>query len=160
MIGGSDPLKIRHTLMAEYRMEDVKDALALAGSQFAQAEEAMKNMAKMKISPEDRDMLIYKGLGVSKKELTQWNDGKLKRQPQWVGQFEAVNTAALTSPGSEFSRDTVYNVLNGFTWYYDHERTVRKSTPDVALAQKLLPAGKGFQGKQKAWETCLAFCKN
>lgn len=162
-IKGSDPLKIRHTRFAEYRMEDVQEALRLAGSQFGEAESMMRQMSKIKLSPEDKDMLIYRGLGVSKKQLKDWIDGKIKKQPQWVNQFKAINDATLRSPGSEFCPGTVYNVLNGFTFYYDHERKIRNATdrPDVALEQKLLGrGGKSATGKKIAWKACLDFCKN
>lgn len=159
--GSGEPLKIRHTRFADIRMEDVQQAFKIAGGQFKEAEGAMKMMAQTKLTVEDQDMLIYKGLGVSKKALKAWHDGKLDKQPQWVNQFKAINDAIQRGPGADFGRGTVWSVLNGFTYFYDHKRHVRNSEncPDVVVEQKIL-RGKGVRGKRLAFEACLDFCKN
>lgn len=154
------PLNIRHTKNAWYRMEDVQNALKLAGSQFKEAEEAMRQMAKVRVSPEERDILIYKGLDVSKKKLNDWMSGKLKKQPQWVNQFKAISDATLRSPGAEFAPNTVYNILNGFTFYFDHQRKVRNGDDESVVIEQKIIKGKGMDGKKLAWKACLDFCKN
>jgi len=157
--GSGDPLKIRHTRLAEIRMEDVQQALKLAGGQFKEAEEAMKLMGQTRLPVEEQDLLIYRGLGVSNKQLKLWQAGKLDKQPQWVNQAKVISEAIVKGPGADFGRGTVWGVLNGFTYYFDHERHVRNSEdcPDIAVEQKIL-RGKGVRSKKLAFETCLKYC--
>jgi len=157
--GSSEPLKIRHTRLAEIRMEDVQQAIELADTHFKEAEEAMKHMARVSIDEDEQDLLIYAGLGVSKKQLRMLSAGKFTKYPQWVNQATLVKAAVLQGPGAEYAQGTVWGVLNGFTYYYDHMRHVRNSDtrPDVAVEQKIL-RGKGVRGKKLAFEACLSFC--
>jgi phage/plasmid-like protein (TIGR03299 family) len=157
--GSGEPLKIRHTRLADIRLKDVQQALQVAGGQFKEAEGAIKGMALRKLSVEEQDGLIYKGLGVSPRALKLWSAGKLDKQPQWVNQSKAISGSIERGPGSDYGRGTVYGVLNGFTHYFDHERHVRNSdeNPDVAVEQKIL-RGKGVRGKKLAFDACVDFC--
>ncbi len=154
-----EPLKIRHTRLAEIRMDDVQEALQMAGEQFKEAEAAMRTMAKTNISSDNADLLIYQGLNVSPANLRKWQAGKLPKQPQWVNQARLIKESIVASPGADLGKGTVWGVLNGFTYYFDHVRHVRNSEKcaDIAVEQKIL-RGKGIRGKKLAFEACLKYC--
>lgn len=148
--------KVRHTSDAPIKMAELSNIVKEADQHFKKFVAQLKQMAKTKVSDDDVDRLIYRALGVPKKEIEMWLSGKIEKAPQWVNQQKAVaalmeNTLKAVAPG------TLYQVYAALTDYFDHVRNVRGQSQkaDVVTESKL--TGYSAKMKHQSLVACLAY---
>ena len=152
----SDPFRVKHTGTAMIKMSEIQRVISIANCNFNEVQEVFNQFKKTPVTEEQNQNIIYDALGITEKDLVEFNAGEYKTQPQWVNHAELINEVIDEGPGSNIPgvRGSIWGTFNGINSYYDHVRIVRGAgiNPDNAIESKLM--GHAARMKTKAFEAC------
>ena len=142
-------LKIRHTSKSHRRLNDAREALTMIKSDFMKTGERLQFLANRYVNPVDMNNLLEAVIAapVGKPDAERENKRHQNILNTIIELYEGNDRDAFPE-----QRGTVYNMLNAFTNYVDHERSTRTREGENEFLQRAKSSifGNGNQIKEKA----------
>ena len=142
-------LKIRHTSKSHRRLNDAREALTMIKSDFMKTGERLNFLANRYVHPVDMNNLLEAVIAapVGKPDAERENKRHQNILNTIIELYESNDRDAFPE-----QRGTVYNLLNAFTNYVDHERSTRTREGENEFLQRAKSSvfGNGNQIKEKA----------
>ena len=142
-------LKIRHTSKSHRRLQDAREALSMIKSDFMKTGERLQFLANRYVNPVDMNNLLEAVIAapVGKPDTERESKRHQNILNTIIDLYESNDRDAFPE-----QRGTVYNMLNAFTNYVDHERSTRTRDGENETLQRAKSSlfGQGNQIKDKA----------
>ena len=149
-------LKIRHTSKSHRRLNDAREALTIIKSDFMKTGERLNFLASRYVHPVDMNNLLEAVIAAPV--------GKPNAERENKRHQNILNTIIELYEGNDNNafpeqRGTVYNLLNAFTNYVDHERSTRTRGEEDEFLQRAKSSvfGNGNQIKEKAMSVLVKY---